>query len=715
MRRLPVSLWAGGGYYIGLTQDSGGEPVAGGNPFVSAGAEVSYRVTTNLGIGLGGSWTLLLGQPQALASSVSARLGVSWRIPLGGSEYPEEPFLPERPALLELSSVEFDDLLPVFYQYYDTHPIGHAVLENGEPRAARDIAVSVFIRSYMDSPKTTTIEEELAPGKTLPIDLLALFSDEVLAITEGTKASVEITLTYTVGGSPRRSQLVETVFLNHRNASIWDDDRRAAAFVTARDPAVLRLAKSVAGVIGDREGLVVDSHLATAMALHQALGLYGLRYVVDPKTPYKDLVSRKQDLDFLQFPRQTLDYKAGDCDDLTTLFCAALEAVDIETAFITIPGHIYAAFALDMSPEMAKSVLRRPEDLVIEDGKAWVPVEITEIKGGFLKAWTLGAKQWRENAAAGRAKLHPVRAAWTLFAPVGLPGEGEAIALPQAAAITKSYLAENTAFAHQQVDDRAAMLQQEIARAKDKNPLINKLGVLYARFGLLDQAEKEFRKAIVGDPHTVVAHQPRQHPVPQGRPEGGARPVPAGAEEGTRQRDGTAERGAHEPRPRQVRRSEVELRSAGEPRARGGAGVRLPRPERRGERSGGRCVRPEGGIAMGRLSDARRATTVAIIAGAALALAGCENALLSYLFRNILYQGWKVASWSTPAPVVAGETHELGNSNGSPINMAMGTNGMLHLVGWKVSDSDWVYTSMDPGAAQFDQAFTIVNSTPQPG
>jgi tetratricopeptide (TPR) repeat protein len=359
----------------------------------------------------------------------------------------------------------------------------------------------VFIKSFMDSPKTTTIKEELAPGTSLSIDLLALFTDKVLTITEGTKASVEITLNYNVGGSPRTSQLVETVFLNNRNASIWDDDRRAAAFVTARDPAVLRLAKSVAGIINDREGLIVDTHLATAMALHQALGLYGMHYVVDPTTPYKDFVSRKTDIDFLQFPRQTLDYKAGDCDDLTTLFCAALEAVDIETAFITIPGHIYAAFALDVPPEKVKAVFRQPEDLIIEGGKAWVPVEVTEIKGGFLKAWALGAKEWRENADAGLAKLYRVREAWTLFAPVGLPGEGETIVLPQAAAITQNYLAENTVFARQQVDDRAAVLQQEIAKAKDKNPLINRLGVLYARYGLIDQAEKEFRKAIVGDPY----------------------------------------------------------------------------------------------------------------------------------------------------------------------------------------------------------------------
>lgn len=499
IRRLPISLFAGGGYYLGLTQGSAGETVAGGNPYVSAGGEVSFRITANLGIGIGGAWTLLLGQPQPLASTVTARLGTSWRIPLGGTDFYEEP-LPEKPALLELTSVQFNDLLPVFYQYYDTHPVGRAVLVNGERRAARDISVSVFIGTYSDMPKTTTVEGELPAGKSLTIDLYALYNKEVLTITEGAKAPAEIAVNYTVGGSPRQVKHTETVFLNSRNASIWDDDRRAAAFVTFRDPVVQKLAKSAAGIIKDQAGLVADARLATAMALHQALGLHGMRYVTDPKTPYKDFVNRKQDLDYLQFPRQTLDYKAGDCDDLTTLFCALLEAVDIEAAFITVPGHIYAAFALETPPEKAKSVFDQPEDLIVLGGKAWVPLEVTEIKGGFLKAWALGAKEWRENA--GTAKLYPVREAWALFAPVGLPGEGESIVLPQVAAITKNYLAENAAFARQQVDKRAAALQQEIAKAKDKNPLINRLGVLYARFGLLDLAEKEFRKAIAGsDPY----------------------------------------------------------------------------------------------------------------------------------------------------------------------------------------------------------------------
>jgi hypothetical protein len=39
-----------------------------------------------------------------------------------------------------------------------------------------------------------------------------------------------------------------------------------------------------------------------------------------------------------------LYYRGGDCDDLSILYCSLLEVLGLDTAFITVPGHIYAAF-----------------------------------------------------------------------------------------------------------------------------------------------------------------------------------------------------------------------------------------------------------------------------------------------------------------------------------------------------------------------------------
>ena len=46
--------------------------------------------------------------------------------------------------------------------------------------------------------------------------------------------------------------------------------RRAAAFVTAKDPAVLRFVKSLAGMVSDNPVQAVDYNMQVAMVVHRA-------------------------------------------------------------------------------------------------------------------------------------------------------------------------------------------------------------------------------------------------------------------------------------------------------------------------------------------------------------------------------------------------------------------------------------------------------------
>jgi tetratricopeptide (TPR) repeat protein len=318
----------------------------------------------------------------------------------------------------------------------------------------------------------------------------------VLGITEGDTVAAEIKLKYDFKGERKSIERIETVRLHHRNASIWDDDRRAAAFVTANDPIVLRFAKNLAGLVRNRENQVIDLHLRTAMAIHQALSLYGISYVVDPNSAYADFVENKHAVDFLQFPRQTLEYKAGDCDDLSILYCALLEAVSVDTAFITTTGHIYIAFALEMSPETARKTFSEPDKLIFKDDKAWIPLEVTEIDGGFLKAWELGVREWLEHSPSGQSEFYPLSEAWKVFKPVGLPGEAEGVSLPAVNQVAVVYERELDRFIYLETGDRVNRLQSQIVKNKTDPRLMNRLGVLYARYGRLSQAEEQFRWAI---------------------------------------------------------------------------------------------------------------------------------------------------------------------------------------------------------------------------
>ena len=169
-------------------------------------------------------------------------------------------------------------------------------------------------------------------------------------------------------------------------------------------------------------------------------------------------------MDFLQFPRHTLEYNAGDCDDLSICYSAMLESTGIETAFITIPGHIFAAFALTTTPDEARSLFLNPDNLIYKDEKSWIPVEITMIRDGFLKAWDRGARQWRENADSGNARFHSIHDAWQEYEPVGLAASNISLAGVDSAALMARYAATLNRFVEMEIGERVSQLAQQIAK-----------------------------------------------------------------------------------------------------------------------------------------------------------------------------------------------------------------------------------------------------------
>jgi hypothetical protein len=398
---------------------------------------------------------------------------------------------------LELSSISFDDIFPVFHKYYDEHKIGTAKLKNAGAAAAEGIKIQLIVKGYMTDKKACKGPDSLAAGEEKDVELYALFSEkEVLAITEGTKALATVSVEYTTKGAAKSEEFTGTVRFLDRNAMTWDSEERAAAFVTAKDPWVLKLSKSVAGTIKGKASTAVDANLLTAIGIHKELALYGMSYVADPKSSYETITKTKNAVDSLQFPQQTLEYKSGDCDDLSILTCALLESVGVETAFVTIPGHIFIAFALSMKPDDARTSFLKPSELIFQNEKSWVPVEVTSISKGFLKAWEEGAKEWNENYARKQALLTPLQDAWKKYEPVAFSTGTLSLSLPADSALVKGYQEEVSSFINREIAERVITLQAEIKKNQEKPESVNKLGVLYAKHGLTDLAEKEFAKVL---------------------------------------------------------------------------------------------------------------------------------------------------------------------------------------------------------------------------
>jgi tetratricopeptide (TPR) repeat protein len=396
---------------------------------------------------------------------------------------------------VDVPTVELLPAFPVFYKHYDDHPIGTLQIKSNLKVPATDIRAQVYIREYMDSPKVMEVPGALAPGESKKVDLYALFTDKVLSITEGTKVAAEITVSYKVEGQTYEDRKIETLTLWGRNAMTWDDNRKAAAYVTSKDPGVLNFARSVSSYIRAKENRSICDNLQAAIAFHEALDLYGMNYTPNPKTPYDQVSKQKDVIDFLQFPRETFQYKAGDCSDLSILYGALFQAVGIDAAFITVPGHIFIAVDTTLTPEQAPKELIPESQFIAYKGKAWIPVEITAVHDGFMKAWELGAKEWTENNSIGQAGFYPIQEAWSVYQPVGLPGADITITVPQSDTILHAYLGEVQKYLDAALAPMVATLQAQI-KTSGSLAAMNSLGVLYAKYGQSDKAVLQFKQVL---------------------------------------------------------------------------------------------------------------------------------------------------------------------------------------------------------------------------
>lgn len=498
--KITLSAYGTVGYYYFNTVGWDAADGTGGDLVFSGGSTGTFQLTDMWALGLGVSYDYY----SSLYNGFGISLNVRMDFPLAVRERPVREqktkeivpqFLDEKGKGLELRDITLLPLFPVLYKYYDKNPVGTIRVKNFEKKKAEDIKIHFFVERYMDNPMEIGSSFSLESGEDKTVELFGLFTDDLMEITEGTKASAKITVSYTIGGKDKSVDYTPVLEIYNRNALMWDDDRKIASFVTAKDPEILGFAKNVMTWMQDVKNPAVDENLQKGMAIFEAIKSYGIRYEIDPATPFIEFSGQKTAIDFLQFPRQTLQYTNGDCDDLTSLYTALLEAVGVETAVITIPGHIYAAFALKSSPDEARRTFSRPDELVIMEDRAWVPVEITMFQESFEKAWQTGAKEWRENFSKEQSKLYPTRESWQTYQAVGFR-EGSGIQLPDRGKVTTAFTKTLTRHVEREIYPQVAQIQSKMQQSSSDYKYKNRLAVLYARYGLYDRAAETFEEIV---------------------------------------------------------------------------------------------------------------------------------------------------------------------------------------------------------------------------
>ena len=390
--------------------------------------------------------------------------------------------------------MKLDAVFPSLYAYYDDNAFGTVKVVNREDASVRDVKVSFNAGRFMDQPKVCGQYVNIPKGGSVTVPVTALFTDSVLNITQGSDAKGEIIVEYSYLGSDRVVRSPIDFRMHHRNAITWSDDRRAAAFVSPTNPAAMWFSKYASGIVRDRLRGDINKPLQYAIGMFEAERLYGLNYVVVPANDYSVKHGLKDYIDSVQFPHQTLANRGGDCSDLAILFATLMQSVGIEAAFITIPGHIFAAFDTGLDEAATRASFYDQGLLIIRDGKAWIPVEITMVNDGFIKAWRVAAKEWADNSRAGAAAFYRLPDCWKVYPSAAFPDVNPRFSLPDESETAMAFDNALDRFVAREIDPELRSLDAELAKEAPETRE-NEVGILYANYGMLKESWKQLSES----------------------------------------------------------------------------------------------------------------------------------------------------------------------------------------------------------------------------
>ena len=413
------------------------------------------------------------------ANDLAASIGLGYSV---RREIPGGPFRTTRMDLI--------DLFPSLYHSYSADPVGVIELANVHDAPAHDVAVTVSLPEVMDEPFICAEGLELASGESIEVELRAPLNDSILEQIAERSLVATVHVSAEVRSKEYDQEFQALVTILGKNAIDWSRTETIGAFITPRDEALFAFAREVNAATPLYPTASIDSATGLAIAVIETMRHLRFRYVTDPNTPFTDIRFDRSVLDTVLFPRQTIEVRAGDCDDFTVLFCSVMESLGVETAVITVPGHILPAVRVGDSTA-GRSIVP-VENLILAHDTHWLPVETTLAHTGFENALQRGRELWDDHDAAGEAELHPIHEAWQSHPPASLPQEAGAQAIVADAALRREVEDALERFVRSRIEPAERRLRDDI-REEQRNPALrNRLGVLYARSGLLQEAADVF-------------------------------------------------------------------------------------------------------------------------------------------------------------------------------------------------------------------------------
>ena len=333
---------------------------------------------------------------------------------------PSDGFTKAAIPSVEITSFDFSVLFPVLMNVYASNPAGLVTVKNNGDSTIKNVSVSSYVRKYMDFPTKGNTVASIAPGQEQILEISTVLNKSVLKVTENTVLQMQFTISWEENGKANSFSVTRPVTLYKKSAMTWDDTAMLACFVQPNDPTVSAFAFNA---LAKKQGDFVSTNVSKAIALSNAIGSIPLTYVADPVTPVSQVIDLSYSVDTVRFPSETLTLKGGDCDDMTTLYCSVLESAGIQTALITTPGHIFAAFDTGLKANTLWTKLDESYCTIEINEHIWIPVETTILYNGFDGAWKSASKE----IAGNEYEYTLLHDAWEIYVTAANPDEKQDI------------------------------------------------------------------------------------------------------------------------------------------------------------------------------------------------------------------------------------------------------------------------------------------------
>ncbi len=405
---------------------------------------------------------------------------------------------------MEIVSTRIEDIFSSHYKYYSREPPAQVTLKNNGPAPLQKIKVSFAVQGFMDFPTEVDVPE-LHFNQQTEIALPATFNNKILEVSETTPIQAQIKVTYYQGGAENSVVRNVPFKLYSRNTIRWDRKERFAAFVTPNDPPIVDFTRgAVLPFSQTYQGSPIPEPMRLAWALFEGLGTYGITYAPRPSNPYDRVSLDSSTVDTMQFARETLARKSGDCADVVALLASGLEGLTVPTVALDAPGHLFLMFDTGIS---RKEELAFPESMLVPyAGTYWIPLEATMLGSPFMEAWKNGAEQVRRWKSQGKLSILDVHKAWHTFEPATLPEAKLDIKPPTLEAIQTRFLKDWKGMVEMRwLTGMAQAKEAAAAKPQSGQPWMD-VGFLAAEFKRYEEAREFFHKAKADGTLTASAY-----------------------------------------------------------------------------------------------------------------------------------------------------------------------------------------------------------------